>query len=120
MDLNRDEPGVVTGRLCRLPVRTVEGAEVPVALSIQSRLLGLAHLDLADAGPGLLIPECRSVHTFGMRFPLDILFLDEEGAVIRSCPCVKPRRCLFTKGAHSVLELVPVQNEGGEVSAPEA
>ncbi len=114
------KPNVVASRLRGLPGRTVEGIEVPVAVSSRTRLLGLSYLDADRAGPGLLIPDCRSVHTFGMCFPLDVLFLDEEGAVIRSCPGVKPRRCLFTKGAHSVLELVPVQNEGGEVSAPDA
>src|SRR5262245_52399763 len=44
------------------------GLEVPVATSRRSRLLGLALLRRERAGPGLLIPRCRSVHTFGMRF----------------------------------------------------
>ena len=48
------------------------GLEVPVATTRLSRLLGLALLRRRRAGAGLLIPRCRSVHTFGMRFPLDL------------------------------------------------
>ena len=50
---------------------------MPVATTVSSRLLGLALLRREHAGAGLLIPRCRSVHTFGMRFPIDVLFLDE-------------------------------------------
>ncbi len=91
---------------------------MPVAASASARLLGLSHLDREPAGPGLLIPRCRSVHTFGMRFALDIFFLDESGGVVRRCLGVPPRRCLFTKRAHSVLELVPPRRQGGEVRPP--
>ncbi|MBK5233110.1 MAG: DUF192 domain-containing protein [Thermoleophilia bacterium] len=100
-----------------LPRRMVGGIEVPVAVSISARLLGLSHLDPIDAGSGLLIPGCRSVHTFGMRFAIDILFIDESDAVVRRCLRVPPGRCLFSKRAQSVLELVPVR-EGGEVPGP--
>ena len=52
-------------------------------------LLGLAHLDRDRGGAGLLIPRCRCVHTFGMRFALDVVFLDPAGrrsAALRRCP----------------------------------
>jgi uncharacterized protein len=39
------------------------------------RLLGLAGLRSLGAGAALLIPGCRSIHTFGMRFRLDVLFV---------------------------------------------
>ena len=58
------------------------GVAVPVATTVRSRLLGLALLRRERAGAGLLIPRCRSVHTFGMRFPIDVLFLDEADRVI--------------------------------------
>jgi len=69
-------------RLRGLPAVVVLGREVPVATGLWARLLGLSHLDRKKAGPGLLIPRCSSVHTFGMRFPLDLYFLDERGAVV--------------------------------------
>ena len=81
------------------------GARVPVASSLRARLLGLALLDRAEAGAGLLIPRCRSVHTFGMRFALDLLFLDPEWRVIELRRAVPPRRMARCAGATSVLEL---------------
>ena len=64
-------------RFRRLERTELLGFDVPVATTRLSRLLGLALLGRERAGAGLLIPRCRSVHTFGMLFPLDLLFLDE-------------------------------------------
>ncbi|MGK2933127.1 MAG: DUF192 domain-containing protein [Solirubrobacterales bacterium] len=109
-----------SSRLANLPRQTVAGVAVPVATSVSSRLLGLSHLDSGRAGTGLLIPGCRSVHTFGMRFAIDIFFLDGSGNVVRRCLGVPSRRCLFSKKARSVLELVPDRSQGGEVPDPGA
>ncbi len=92
-------------RLRRLPAATVLGCEVRVATTFRARLLGLAHLDLANAGPGLLIPRCPSVHTFGMRFPLDLCFLDEDGAAIDVRRGVSSGRLVGCRQAVAVLEL---------------
>jgi uncharacterized protein len=91
-------------RLELLPRRVVLGRETPVAAGFRARLLGLAHLDLAAAGPGLLIPRCSSVHTFGMRFALDLWFLDEAGEVLEARTGVPPRRLVAHWGAAAVLE----------------
>ncbi len=107
---------MIARRLCRLPRATVLGHEVPVATDGRARLLGLARLDREAAGSGLLIPRCASVHTFGMRFALDVFFLDERGAVLDVRRGIPARRVLFGRGAHAVLE-VPA-GEGGEISAP--
>jgi uncharacterized membrane protein (UPF0127 family) len=81
------------------------GATVPDARGLRSRSLGLALLGRDRAGAGLLIPRCRSVHTFGMRFPIDVLFLDDEGRVIDLRRSAPPRRVLSCPGAVAVLEL---------------
>ena len=75
-----------------------------VATTARSRLLGLAWLDDLPEGVGLLIPRCSSVHTFGMRFALDIDFLDAERRVLRRVEAVAARRVLWHRGATSVLE----------------
>jgi uncharacterized membrane protein (UPF0127 family) len=49
-----------------------------VAERFTERLLGLTGLHDLPPGTGLLIPLCRSVHTFGMRFRLDVLFVTME------------------------------------------
>jgi uncharacterized protein len=81
------------------------GVEVPVARKHRTRLLGLALLSRGRAGDGLLIPDCRSVHTFGMRFSLDVLFLDDEERVLELRHGVPPGRFLRCPGAMAVLEL---------------
>ena len=78
---------------------------VPVADRLGMRLLGLAFLPREGAGPGLLIPRCRSVHTFGMRFPLDLVFLDADGHEIGRRSSVPPGRLVSEAGADSVLEI---------------
>ncbi len=81
------------------------GVEVVVASTLRSRMLGLALLSRERAGAGLLIPRCRSVHTFGMRFAIDVLFLDEADRVIELRRSVPPCRVIRCPGAMAVLEL---------------
>ena len=92
-------------RLRDLPTTRVLGHEVRVATGPCSRLLGLSHLDREEAGAGLLIPRCSSVHTFGMRFALDLVFLDCDGRPCSVRRQVPPRRLAFDSQASSVLEL---------------
>jgi uncharacterized membrane protein (UPF0127 family) len=53
----------------------------------------------------LEIPRCRSVHTFGMRFALDLVWLDASRRVIRVDRGVPPWRVRSCRQARSVLEL---------------
>jgi uncharacterized membrane protein (UPF0127 family) len=92
-------------RLRRLPVATVLGREVRVATTFSARLLGLAHLDREETGPGLLILRCSSVHTFGMRFPLDLYFLDQDGVAIEVRQGVWGRRLASCRRSVAVVEL---------------
>ena len=91
-------------RLRHLSRTVVRGHEVPVAHGLRARLLGLALLRLDRAGPGLLIPRCASVHTFGMCFALDVVFLDSSGRALRQVRGVPPWRIVALRGAHAVLE----------------
>jgi len=99
-------------RFFDLTVESVLGHEALVADGLRPRLLGLAYLDRREAAP-LLIRPCRSVHTFGMRFALDLYFLDEEGTVVAFRRGVRPGRIAFCAKASAVLE-VPTE-EGGEI-----
>jgi uncharacterized protein len=70
--------------------------EARVAIRFAARLLGLAWVS-PRPGRGLLIPRCASVHTFGMREPIDVVFAARApgGLVVLAVhPCV-PRRCLL-------------------------
>lgn len=96
---------MTAARLSRLPRHRILQREVPVACGWRSRLLGLSRLEREEAGPGLLIPRCASVHTFGMRFALDLVFLDAEGRPLALRRAVLPRRLAAHRGAAAVLEL---------------
>ena len=78
---------------------------MPVATTALARLCGLAGLRRAEAGPGLLIPLCRSVHTAGMRFALDLVFLDEDRRPVAVRLGVPPCRLARERRANAVLEL---------------
>lgn len=98
-------PSSLAGRLRGLPRAMAAGHEVRVAVGLRARLLGLSMLDREEAGGGLLIPRCASVHTFGMRFPLALVFLDQAGRPRAVHPHVPPRRLVCNRGAAAVLEL---------------
>jgi uncharacterized protein len=112
----------IPDRFRRSPRTLALGREVPVAASARTRLLGLAGLTRAGAGPGLLIPRCAAVHTFGMRFALDLYFLDREGEPLALAPGVPGRRFVRHRGAAAVLEIPssakPNRVPGGESAPP--
>ncbi|MFY9115304.1 MAG: DUF192 domain-containing protein [Dethiobacteria bacterium] len=81
-------------------------ANVIPARTFFQRLRGLMFTKELPAGKVLMITPCRSVHTFFMRYPIDILFLDRNLRVVEACPVLKPNRLSpIVKEAHHVLEL---------------
>lgn len=71
-----------------LPLAT----NVAVASSFFLKLKGLlGKRGLAD-GEGLLLPSCNAVHTFFMKFPIDVLFLDRSNTVIHAIFRMPPFR----------------------------
>lgn len=77
--------------------------EILVARSPLARLLGLA-LRRRPPAHALLLPRCRSVHTFGMRFPLDLIWLGRDGRPVRIDRAVSPNRIRTCLRARSVVE----------------
>lgn len=92
-------------RFRRLERRTLNGVECMVAGDPLSRLVGLAFLDRDRAPQGLLIPRCRSVHTYGMRFALDLLFLGSTGRPLVAVREVGSGHRVRVPRASAVLEL---------------
>jgi uncharacterized protein len=96
---------VLPARLARLEThRLAHGLRLFVARTRGARLLGLALLREIPGGCALLLPRCASVHTIGMRFALDVVFLDPAGRVLRVVPRVVPWRVVACRGAASVIE----------------
>lgn len=82
------------------------GRKVGLADSWWPRLRGLLGRPALDNGEGLLLAPCRSVHMFGMAFPIDVAFLDEHGEVVALYPDLSPgRRTSWHRRARYALEL---------------
>jgi uncharacterized protein len=80
------------------------GLHLRVAGSWRARLLGLALLAELPPDCGLLIPGCRSIHTCGMRFRLDVAWIGADGRVIRVDRAVPPWRLRRCRAAVAVIE----------------
>jgi uncharacterized protein len=75
------------------------------------RMRGLLGRAALKAGDGLLIKPCNSIHTLGMRYPIDVVFLGRDGAVLRIVRAIKPLRAASCMRARSVLELAAGEAE---------
>jgi uncharacterized protein len=81
-----------------------DGLRVARADRMRARVRGLAKLDSMPSGYALHIPRCRSVHTFTMRFPLDLIWLGKDGRPVRIDRDVPPNRMRRCWRARSVVE----------------
>jgi hypothetical protein len=101
-------PAVPEGRLRVVnPSRggSVLATHLEVAGSGSTRRKGLLGRDGLAQGEGLWIVPCESVHTFFMRFPIDLIYLDRENRVRKVRNAVGAWRLSACFSAHSVLEL---------------
>ena len=78
---------------------------VEVADHGATRRKGLLGRSGLPAGEGLWIVPCESVHTFGMKFPIDLVYLDRKKKVKKVRSGVPPWRLSACLSAHSVIEL---------------
>lgn len=101
--------GVGGDRLARLPVDGFPACRLVLAARMTSRLRGLLMSPASDAV--LMLAPCRDIHTFGMRYAIDVAFVDETGTVLRSCRDVMPKRRLHDARASAVLERFAVPRE---------
>jgi len=103
-------PADLEERFAGLPVTEHrDGLAVVQAQTHSSRRRGLARLDALAPDHALHIPHCPAVHTFGMRFALDLIWLRKDGSVARVDRDVGARRMRFCPRARSVVETVAGQ-----------
>jgi len=112
-----EAPAVAYGDLARRTrkgartrsVQRLDGAVVcercTIADSPLPRMRGLLGKRDLRSDQGVLLRPAGSVHTFFMRFPIDIVFLDRDGRVLRIAESVRPWRTAAARGAKAVLEL---------------
>jgi uncharacterized protein len=75
------------------------------AFDSASRRQGLLGRDSLPSGSALIIAPSNAVHTFFMRFPIDILFVHRDGKVIKLRSAVRPWRIAASLRAFAVIEL---------------
>jgi uncharacterized protein len=76
-----------------------------IADTSKTRKTGLLKHQRLESGEGLWITPCEGVHTVGMKFPIDVLFLDKKRKVVKIRAAMPRWRMAMSLWAHSVLEL---------------
>jgi hypothetical protein len=93
-------------RVTNLERDSVLGERVQVAETWWSRLRGLLGHSPLKRSEGLLIRPCRAVHMLGMRYPIDVAFLDPEGRMLAAYAELAPcRLSRYHRQAAAALEL---------------
>jgi len=75
------------------------------ARTVGRRMKGLLGRDCLPQGEGLMIEKCASIHTFFMRFSLDVIFVADDLTVRKLFRRLKPWRLASALGASHVVEL---------------
>jgi uncharacterized protein len=85
---------------------TTVGTQITTADTFLTRLIGLAGKRRLEAGCGLLIRPSSGIHTFGMRFAIDVVALSKDLQVLKVWHCLVPLRMTgISLKTHSMLEL---------------
>lgn len=81
-------------------------AHFVLAMGLVARAHGLlgTHRDWGGGSCVLALPRCKSVHTIGMRYAIDVAFIDRRGVVLRVERDVTPGRLLLCRHAYCTLE----------------
>ncbi|MGC9199915.1 MAG: DUF192 domain-containing protein [Acidobacteriaceae bacterium] len=95
----------VRWKIVNLTRQTILADRVEVADRAATRNRGLLGRNGLEPGEGLWIIPCGAVHTIGMRFAIDLVYLDRKKQVKKVCSCVRPWRMSACLSAHSVVEL---------------
>ena len=103
--VSRDQQGIIytlfnscTGQVILSSLRKAD--------TFLSRSLGLLNRYALDADEGLWIEPCRAVHSFGMRFPIDVLFIDASGRIVGVVQDFEPMRLSrYYAAACGIIEL---------------
>ena len=82
------------------------GSRIRLGDNWLARLRGMLGRPEPRPGEGLFLTPCSSVHMYGMRYPLDVAFLDRSGRVVAVYPSLAPgARTRWHRNARHALEL---------------
>ncbi len=83
----------------------VLATDVELAGDSASRRRGLLGRDRLEPGHALAIAPCGAIHTFFMRFAIDVLFVRKDGRVVKCADDVRPWRIAIALTAYAAIEL---------------
>ena len=99
------QPGRPPFALTNTRTNKVVARTLLTAFDSASRRKGLLdHASLAD-GSAMIIAPTSAIHTFAMRFAIDVIFVSKDGRVLKVRPHVQPRRISAAWRAFAVVEL---------------
>jgi len=85
---------------------TVIGEAIEVARTASQKVKGLLGRECLEEGQGLLFKGAGSLHTLFMRFPIDIIYTDKKGKVVKVAEAVRPFKLVAAPlRCHYALEL---------------
>lgn len=79
-------------KIINLTRNTVLAEEAEMADTFFARLIGLLNRSYMKKGEALILTPSNSIHSFFMRFAIDVIFLDKSGKVIEALPSFRPFR----------------------------
>jgi hypothetical protein len=95
----------------RQPVAT----SVEIAATRTSRRRGLLGRDRLDEASAMLLAPCTAVHTVGMRFAIDVVFVDRQGYAVKVVRNLRPWRIALAAGGRAVIEMAAGSLRWGQV-----
>ena len=99
------QPNVPLYRIVNLDRECEIASHVEVAGNSASRRQGLLKRTELDASAGLWLAPCEAIHTFGMKVPIDVVFLDRKHRAMKLVTHLVPSRISLCLSGTSVLEL---------------
>ncbi len=86
--------------------RVILADKVSIADNFFKRLIGLIGTHSPEKNSALLIKPCSSIHTCFMKFSIDVIFIDDNGRVLKILHSIKPYHfCFPVRGSSAALEL---------------
>jgi uncharacterized membrane protein (UPF0127 family) len=105
LEKERVLPSSKVGALHNASSPRVVAGTVELAVTRATRRRGLLGRDGLANGHALLIAPCSSIHTWFMRFPIDVIFVKRNGTVLKTRAAIPAWKMAFCWGAYAVVEL---------------
>jgi uncharacterized membrane protein (UPF0127 family) len=97
--------GAAGQRLVNERTGSVVASDLELASDSRARNRGLLGRSGIADGSVMIIAPCNAIHTFFMRFTIDLVFVDRQGRVLKLCRTVRPWRVRVALSAFAALEL---------------